>query len=734
MSMILPGTKAEMSTMSMTSLADTAQARAGIDPRPALPTARRRPPRRPIRPADLAALGALLGLVALLPLPSAIRALLVAGFVAVAPGAAILSWVAIPVRARVGVIPVLGMSVTTIVTIGAMWSYRWDPRGILTVGVVAVALSSVLWYRRNSWPRLRAFEIRRPTVSLHSVRVQPSMAMSAAALVVWAASQPWLAGVDASLYGLLFTGSGPMLAIAIVVTALAFGLAIRSGQLPAAVFALGTAIVVSRVTTTVATELPLYDWTYKHIAVVDYILTHDLIPPNGTDIYTQWPAFFVTFAWFCDVTGVNPVVIAHISAPVVHVLIALTVFSAARVAKLSRRVALTAAFVVEIVNWVGQDYFSPQAWTLVLAFGLLVLLMTSRESRAAGVLAIIPFAAMVPSHQLSPFWVLLTTGMLVMTKRAKPWWAAMAMAIIAGGYLLLNLQAVLPYGLLSGGSPVQNASSNFGDVDSSPAKWFASAVCRSLSVVVVVSALGAAWWLRRRGRPVLTLSVLAFAPFLLLLGQSYGGEAIFRVYLYGLLGCGLLIAPVLVWAIDRPRAGGISRPAIAATTWLAATALMGLQAYTALWPMIVQTREQIDVMGLITKVAEPGVRIMMVHPGGMPARVGEPYAALTLRDPDFDNPLSFNLYGEKATFPTEEQLGALEWALDQRPYDTYVVFSQQSRNAIGYYNEYRPEAVSEFQDYLSTATGWTLVYRNGETVVFRHQGSGREKWLWFPPS
>ncbi|MBU9764889.1 hypothetical protein FR943_13690 [Mycobacterium sp. TNTM28] len=718
-----------MSTISMAA----PEAPPDPSPPPAGVTAPPRTPHRRMRTADLANLGALSGLIAELPLPATVRALALAAFIAVGPGAAVLTWVDIPARARPAVILVLGMSITTIVTIGAMWSYRWDPAGILTVGIVAITASSGLWYRRNTWPRCRRPEIHWAREPLRSFLRHPSTLLSVLALILWAVSLPGLAGPDASLYGLLFSGTGPVLAVAMVITAAAFVVAIRSSYVPAAVLALGTAIIVERLTTTVATEMPLYDWTYKHVAVIDYIQVHNLIQPNGTDIYAQWPAFFVAMAWFCDVTGLNPLTLAHVWAPLIHVVIALVVFSAARVVKLSTRVALTAAFIVEIVNWVGQDYFSPQSWTLVLAYGLIVLLLTSRDCRAAGILAIVPFVAMVPTHQLTPFWVLLTTGLLVVTKRAKPWWTVLAMALVAGGYLLLNLQAVLPYGLLSGSSPVKNASSNFGDVVGSQAKWFTSAVCRSMSAGVVLSAMGAALILRRHRRAVLALCILAFSPLLLLLGQSYGGEAIFRVYLYGLVGIAILTAPILVWAIDRSRAGRFLAPA-AATAWLAIVTLAGLNAYVALWPMIVQTREQFEVMEQVTASAEPGVRIMMMHPAGMPTRIGEPYARQTLRDPDFDNPLSFGLYGEKATFPSPNQLGALEWALDQRPYDTFVLFSEQSDKAVQYYGEYRADAAARFKEYLSTAAGWTLVYRNGDTVVFRHIGSGKEKWKWVPAS
>lgn len=691
----------------------------------------------PIRPADLAVGGATLGLIALIPLPPWLSALFLAGFIAIAPGAAILSWIDFPSRGRPGVILALGMSVMTIVAIGAMWSYRWAPNGILVVCVVAVLGSSILWYRRNGWPAPRAVpslgqrlvRVARP----HPIRPTPSVVISVIAILVWAASVPGLSGIDASLYGLLFSGTGPMVGVAIMLTTVSFALAIRARQLPAAVLALGSAITVSRATTFVATEVPLYDWTYKHIAVVDYIQQHGLIMPPGTDIYTKWPSFFVTVAWFCDVTGLNPTTLAHVWAPIIHILIAVSVYSAARIFGLSPRVALTAAFVIEIVNWVAQDYLSPQSWTLIMSFGLLTLLIASRESRSAGILAILPFVAIVPSHQLTPYWLMLTTGLLILAKRVRPWWVLLVMAAVAGGYLLMNLEAVAPYGFSLGASPVKNAESNLGDVVGSPAKWFTSAVCRSVSATVFLSALAAAWWLRKRGRPVLVPCILAFSPLLMLLGLSYGGEAIFRVYLYSLLGLGLLIAPLLVWALDRPRRRRIALPAAAATCWMAVVALASLNSFVALWPFVYETTHQVELMKKITAAAKPGTRIMMVHAGGMPTRIGEQYALQTLKFPDFDKPISLNLGGTRDEFPSEQQLQDLESNVEQHPFDTYVIFSEQSRRAVDYYRNYRPEGVVEFQEYLANSPNWQTLYHNGENIIFRHAGSGKEWWKWVAP-
>ncbi|WP_155943116.1 hypothetical protein [Mycobacterium sp. 141] len=691
--------------------------------------------RKPSRPADVAAVGAVLGLAALLPLPAAVRGLLLAAFIVLAPGAALLTWVNIPARARLGLIPVLGMSLITMITVGAIWSYRWHPRGILILCIVAVGLSCVLWYRKNSWPRPRRFEVRLPPIPWRAALTNPSILISVVALVVWAASIPGLPGVEASLYGLLFSGTGPLLAVAIVLGAFAFVLAIRSAHRPAAILALGTVIVVGRLTTAVGTEVPLLDWSYKHIAIVDYIVTHGAIQPYETDIYAAWPGFFVIMAWFSKITGLAPITLAHVCTPIWHILIALIVFSAARVLKAGWRVALTAAFIVEILNWVAQDYFAPQAWTIVLAFGVLALLLLSIESRTAGILALIPFAAIVPTHQLTPFWLLLTGGLLVITKRAKPWWVLVVMALMAGLFVARNMDSLSDYSIFSGSNPLQNAESNYRP-DSSQAKLFTSVVCRSLSAAMFVSAAAAAVWLRRHRRPVLSLCIIAFSPLLLLLGQSYGGEAIFRVFLYGLLGVALLIAPVLVLAIGR--SGGGHRVATgAATAWLTLATLAGMNAnvYVSLWPIFLETREQIALMDALTKAAEPGTRIMRMGPGGLPTRTGEQYVRLTLRNPSYDQPFEYQeVPGKKSDFPTAEQLSGVEWTARHHPYDSYIMFSAQSNNAIRYYDLFRPQAVAEFQSYLYKSTRWELVYRNGETVIFRHKSfaSYIDKWTWTP--
>lgn len=674
---------------------------------------------------DLALIGAAAGLFGLTPFPAVIKAVLVGLFVFLGPGAAIASWVPVPRHVRLAAIPTLGMSVITIVSIGAMWSYRWNTTAILVLCCAATAGSSVVWYLRHAaappvrtWPAVAQSLCR---AMFRAPGINAPVVLIVVALILWAVAMPSLPGVEDSFYGLLASGSGRLLIPAVLLNAAGFCWAVASHRTGAAALAVGAAIVIGRVTTWVATEMPLYDWTYKHIAVVRYIIENGLIQPDGTDIYAQWPAFFVTSAWYLDVTGLDPYALAHIFAPIVHVLLVLIVYSPARVVGQSHRMALVAAFIAESVNWVGQDYFSPQAWTLILAFGLMAMLIASRGAPRMAVLAIIPFAAMVPTHQLTPFWVLGAATLLVLFRRVRPWWAVAAMIAIAGAYLALNFDAVAPYGILSGGNPVNNATSNVTMVGL-PSREFTSLICRGLSAGVFAAAALATVWAWRTGRRHIVLqAILAFSALGLLLGQSYGGEAIFRVYLYSLLGCSLLIAPMAVALLDGWGRGALrTAGAAVAGAGVLGASLAGLYSFVALWPMVVETRAQVTAMDRITTTAPPGSRFIMMYAGGMPTRTNANYAQLTLRNPYFDYSLAFDLNGNTTSFPTAEQLGHLEWVIDEQREPTFVAFSTQSTRTIEYYGGFSPGAVQKFQDILGSSPQWHVVHRDQNSLVFRH--------------
>lgn len=701
------------------------------------PTANPVPPGAPspartriFRPADTAALTAVAALVGMIVSPSWVSAILVGTFVFLGPGSALATWVPIPRPARPAAIPTLSIAMVTLATIIAMWSYRWNPVGILVLGAIATLASSGYHYHRHdAWPRPRSWWVSLRGLASQwrfTALVSPPALLIWASVVIWAIAMPSLPGVEASFYGLLASGSGVLLIPAMLAATVGFVWAVATGRFATGVCGVGAAIVVGRMTTWVGTEVPLYDWTYKHLGIVRYIQEHHLITPDGTDIYAQWPAFFVTAAWFSDVTGLDTMTVAHLFAPLIHVLIAVIVYSAARVLRQPPMTALVAAFLIEIINWVGQDYFSPQAWTLVLAFGLLVMLLSSRGAPKTAVLAIIPFAAMVPTHQLTPFWVIGAAALLVIFRQIRPWWVIAMMMIIVGCYLALNYETVAPYGLFSSGNPVANATSN---ITSSgvPAKEFTSLICRGLSGAVFVIAAGCAvWQWRRRQRWVVARLLLAFCAVGLLLGQSYGGEAIFRVYLYSLLGCTLLIAPVFTDLLTRR--GRARRTGIAAgATAMCAAALAGLFSFLALWPLITETRSQVTLMSSLVESSPPGTRFTTLMAAGLPTRSVANYAPLTLANAYWDGPIELEYGNDPYLFPSDRDIGYLNWMAQESPTPTYVLFSEQSHRKMEYYGIYARGADLRFKEILRNAgsAGWQLVYDDGQTTIFRHNGGKR---------
>ncbi len=78
---------------------------------------------------------------------------------------------------------------------------------------------------------------------------------------------------------------------------------------------------------------------------------------------------------------------------------------------------------------------------------------------------VVLYAATTISHQLTPFWLLLAIGLLVVSKRMRPWWILPILAAISISFLLYNFDQVDEYTLFSG-NIVDNAKSNVPTVGS----------------------------------------------------------------------------------------------------------------------------------------------------------------------------------------------------------------------------------------------------------------------------
>ena len=115
---------------------------------------------------------------------------------------------------------------------------------------------------------------------------------------------------------------------------------------------------------------PRYSWSYKHFGVVNHINLHGGLDAD-IDIYNNWPGFFALAAWFGRIAGFDsPLAYAAWSQLFFNLLACLELGFAFRALPLTDRERWLALFLFATSNWVGQDYFSPQAIGFVLGIGV----------------------------------------------------------------------------------------------------------------------------------------------------------------------------------------------------------------------------------------------------------------------------------------------------------------------------------------------------------------------------
>ena len=361
-----------------------------------------------------------------------------------------------------------------------------------------------------------------------------------------------------------------------------------------------------------------------------------------------------------------------------------------------------------------------------MALGVVALLVVSTEHRSAAYLSILVFAALVPTHQLTPYWLFGVTVALAVTRKIRPWWIPVPYFAILVAYLVPRLDIVAPYGLLSGFNPVDNAASNVTAVGTF-GKIFTSAVCRSLSAGIILLAVVCAIVLWRRKRPAWVATVMAFSSFALLAGQSYGGEAIFRVYLYAVPGCAILIAPILVDALTiRFRSGLLRRVVpVGLASGLAYVTFAGLQGYFGLWSLVIGYQSQVTFAADILANEKPPATIMSLYPAGLPTRVSADYITFAVVDKDFDQPLLALPPAVLEGFPHGGQIEMLTADAAERAGDTYLVFNTQGTAAIRYYGYLPDGSVENFEDQMRSSPDWSVYAQDDNSTIFRYTGPRR---------
>lgn len=306
---------------------------------------------------------------------------------------------------------------------------------------------------------------------------------------------------------------------------------------------------------------------WRHVGIADEVLRNGI--DTSIDAYFSWPGFFGLTALAVDVAGPFELVRIVRWAPVVmNGLFLLPVMLIAQQVTVGWRMAWTAAWVFLLGNWVGQDYFAPQALAYLGYLVIIAMLVTAialpatsnplrwggstpwmraklGESRLYALLAVVAvYAWIVMSHQLTPFAILLVVGALVVAQRPVPKSLLLLLLAIqvawltfmAADYLRGNLGVLVD----QLGNVDQIAQANITDrVGGSSTHRFIVQL-RMLTVAGLAGA-GFLGWFRafKSSTSVgryqhLTVGLAGVAPFALIALAAYGGEVALRAYLFAL--------------------------------------------------------------------------------------------------------------------------------------------------------------------------------------------------------
>lgn len=323
---------------------------------------------------------------------------------------------------------------------------------------------------------------------------------------------------------------------------------------------------------------PRFATAWLHAGFTEQILSHGVGRPD-VDARFNWPGFFASAAAVAGAAGIDDPVVLLRWAPTLAVLLYVPpLYLIARHLTRSVRAAWLALFLAVLVNWVGQDYFAPQTagflmhlwWVapLVLFFrqgeqlSRPVVLASWRRGvqfdgepdlpastgLRLGVLALVLLLTVVVamSHQLTPMMMVFTSATLVVAGRLRL--ATLPIVALSVVMMWISVAATAYWvghldGIFGDVGNLQVAAGGVAGRVGGSAEHLAVVRTRLVfsGLTWALTALGVWFLWTRKGRPPLTLLILAAAPFAGLL-QPYGGEAMMRVFLFSSPFCCMVLA------------------------------------------------------------------------------------------------------------------------------------------------------------------------------------------------
>jgi hypothetical protein len=435
--------------------------------------------------------------------------------------------------------------------------------------------------------------------------LSPAFAAVAVALLPLAAATTDLDALDG--WGLArVLGPAAWAALCCAVAACGVELCSPRPRIPMLATATGVLVLCSTGMPSVVQPVARFTTAYVIEGFVDAVARTGA-PPHGIDARFFWPAFFAQWAWFREAAGATELgVVLRWFPPVVVLVWATGVYALARSMLGGTRAPWVAAWLFVGLNWIEQDYFSPQAIGIVLLLTVLTFALgplATRRTDAAGVpgwpvphpgaprlplrhrwlvAALTPpnrptlpprqvlliyfcmalcLVALAPEHQLTPFAIIGQLALLAVVGRFRGRGlvvvavAAVTVFIIVGARDFWMSQIGLILGSDESDSALKSGIADrlAGDTGQVAVKLLRIAV----PGLTWLLAIAGAWVYWRRRRDLVPI-FLAVVPMAFAAVQSYGGEMFLRIVLYGLPILAILGADALRALVRRRR--GAEKP------------------------------------------------------------------------------------------------------------------------------------------------------------------------------
>jgi len=323
----------------------------------------------------------------------------------------------------------------------------------------------------------------------------------------------------------------------------------------------------------------------------------------------------------------------------------------------------------------------------------------------------------VVSHQLSPYMVLIGVAGVTAVDVVRPRWLLVGFTAMAIGYLMTRLSFLTHnYGdVFVVFNPFHNAhNQSVGWNQGLPGRLFGAYAARSLSLGIWGLALFGAIRRLWHGSPTIVPSLLATAPAALVLVQDYGGEAIYRVFLFSLPWAAFLaaaaVAPDPPWSIwDSLRVGAVLIGVVA----LFLPSYFGLDEINQVRPTEIAAS---------VYYYDHGVRdsVLVLAAPSFPTRASGNYDRGRLirgADPNLTNLPAFQ--GRMLTSADLPKIEALVRNVAGSSGTGYLVISAGMKVYCHVYSVLPDGSLASLDQALATSSNWRVFYRNPDAAIYQ---------------